>query len=75
MPGKLIDREWIEERIALRTEHIPRPTPQQLHDALNATLKDLRAYYGEIEVPQWPRQSPRVEPGGARHMTPPALHP
>lgn len=59
MAGKYVDREWIEERIALRTEHIPRPTPKQLHDALNATLEDLREYYGEIDVPQWPQWGQR----------------
>lgn len=50
-----VDREALEERIAIRVEHIARPTPKQLHDALNATLADLRERYGEIEVAQWPR--------------------
>jgi hypothetical protein len=56
MPGKYIDREHLEERVAIMVEHIPRPTPKQIHDALNATLKDLREYYGELDVPQFPRQ-------------------
>lgn len=57
MAAKYIDVDWLAERVALRLEHIRRPTPQQEHDALNATLKDLREVYGEIEVAQWPRVS------------------
>jgi hypothetical protein len=57
---KYIDREWLEERLSLRLEHIKRPTPKQEHDALNETLRDLKEVYGEIEVVQWPtaRKSP-----------------
>jgi hypothetical protein len=60
---KYIDREHLEERIALRTEHIRNPTPKQLHDALNATLEDLREVYGEVDVPQWPRATPSSNTG------------
>jgi hypothetical protein len=45
----------LEERIAIRLEHIRKPTRQQEHQALNDTLKDLRETYGEIQVVQWPR--------------------
>lgn len=56
MAKYLVDREALEERIAIRVEHIPRPTPKQLHDALNDTIADLRETYGELDIPQWPRQ-------------------
>lgn len=56
MPArKMIPLDQLEERIAIRVEHIPRPTPKQLHDALNATIADLRETYGELDIPQWPR--------------------
>lgn len=55
MSRKYIDREWLEERVAIRLEHIRRPTPQQEHQALNDTLADLRETYGELDIPQWPR--------------------
>lgn len=58
MPArKLIDEYWLSERMAIKTEHIPRPTPRQLHDALNETIKDLRGAYGELDIPQWPATS------------------
>lgn len=55
MPAKHVDREWLEERIAIRVEHIRHPTPKDLHDALNATIADLKERYGELDIPQWPR--------------------
>lgn len=53
---KYIDPYWLEERVAIRTEHIARPTPKQLHDALNQTLVELKAQWGEVDIPQWPRE-------------------
>lgn len=54
MPGKYISADWLSERIAIRVEHIARPTRKQIHDALNATIKDLQETYGEIDIPQYP---------------------
>lgn len=59
---KTITEDWLSERIDIRLEHIPRPTAKQEHDALNATLKDLREIYGEIEVVRWPKSSGRQTP-------------
>ncbi|HYC01606.1 MAG TPA: hypothetical protein VEC57_20920 [Candidatus Limnocylindrales bacterium] len=56
MPGKLIDIDWLEERIAIRVEHIRNPTPKQLHDALNDTIRDLKEIYGQIDIERWPRE-------------------
>lgn len=55
MAKHYVCREALEERIAIRVEHIPRPTPKQIHEALNATLEDLQETYGELDIPQWPR--------------------
>ena len=51
---KHIDRYWLEERIAIKLEPIRNPTPKQLHDALNETLRELTEIYGELDIPQWP---------------------
>lgn len=49
MPGmsrKYVDQDWIAERMAIRIEHIRLPTQKQIHDALNATIRDLKETYG-----------------------------
>lgn len=56
MSKHYVCREHLEERIAIRLEHIPRPTKQQLHDALNDTIRDLTETYGELDIPRWPRE-------------------
>lgn len=56
MSKRTIDQYWLEERIAIKVEHIPRPTARQLHDALNECLRDFKALYGDFEIVRWPRE-------------------
>lgn len=54
---KHIDPYWLAELIAIKLEHIRRPTPKQEHDALNDAIRDLKTQWGEVDIPQWPRTS------------------
>jgi hypothetical protein len=58
MPGKYIDREWLEERLAIKLEHIRKPTPRQVHDAREECLREFRELYGEFEIVRWPEEQP-----------------
>lgn len=55
MTAKTIDLYWLEERIAIKLQEARKPSERQEHDALNETLRELKAQWGEIDVPQWPR--------------------
>ena len=54
MPAKFIDSYHMAERVAIKLEHIPRPTQGQVHHAENEVLREFRELYGDYELlPQW----------------------
>lgn len=54
---KLITPCHLSERVAIKIEHIPRPTPRQLHDAREEALREFRELYGDFEIVQWPKEA------------------
>ena len=58
MPArKTIDPYAFAERLAIKAEHLPNPTPKQLHEIREQCLREFRELYGEFEIVQWPRET------------------
>lgn len=52
--AKYIDPYHAAERLAIKLQHIQRPTPKQVHDAENEMLREFGELYGDYELlPQW----------------------
>lgn len=59
MTSKNVHAKYIQpydaaERLAIKLEHIPRPTPKQVHEAENEMMREFAELYGEFDMlPQW----------------------